>query len=76
MKLAILGYILFISLIIVDKTTVRYLMHACSVSSAVFNSLNTMDCSPPSSSVHGILRARILKRVAMPFSRGSSPPMD
>ena len=26
-----------------------------------------MDCSPPGSSVHGILQARILKWVAMPF---------
>ena len=33
---------------------------------------NTMDCSPPSSSVHGILQARILERVAMPSSWGSS----
>ena len=30
------------------------------------------DHSPPGSSVHGILRARILEWVAMPFSRGSS----
>ena len=30
-----------------------------------------MDCSPPGSSVHGILQARILRWVAMPFSRGS-----
>ena len=28
-----------------------------------------MDCSPPGSSVHRILQARILKWVAMPFSR-------
>ena len=35
-----------------------------------------VDCSPPSSSVHGILQARILEWVAMPFSRGSSPPRD
>ena len=33
-----------------------------------------MDCGPPGSSVHGILQARILKRVAMPSSGGSSPP--
>ena len=31
-----------------------------------------MDYSPPSSSVHGILQARILECVAIPFSRGSS----
>ena len=33
-----------------------------------------MDCSPPGSSVHGILQARILEWVAIPFSRGSSNP--
>ena len=31
-----------------------------------------MECSPPSSSVHGILQARILEWIAIPFSRGSS----
>ena len=30
--------------------------------------------SPPGSSVHGILQARILEWVAIPFSRGSSQP--
>ena len=30
-----------------------------------------MDCSPPGSSVHGILQARILEWVAISFSRGS-----
>ena len=30
-----------------------------------------MDCSPPGSSVHGILQARILEWEAIPFSRGS-----
>ena len=35
-----------------------------------------MDQSPPGSSVHGILQARILEWVAMPFSRGSSQPRD
>ena len=32
------------------------------------------DCSPPGSSVHGILQARILEWAAMPSSRGSSRP--
>ena len=31
-----------------------------------------MDCILPRSSVHGVLQARILEWVAMPFSRGSS----
>ena len=33
---------------------------------------DAMDCSPPGSSVHGILQAVILEWVADPFSRGSS----
>ena len=33
-----------------------------------------MDCSLPGSSVYGILQARIVEWVAMPSSRGSSPP--
>ena len=33
-----------------------------------------MDCSLPGSSVHGILQARILDWVAIPFSKGSSQP--
>ena len=37
---------------------------------------NPMDCSPPGSSRHGILQARILEWVAIPFSRGSSSPRD
>ena len=35
-----------------------------------------MDCSPPGSSVHGILQARILEWVTMPFSRESPQPTD
>ena len=37
---------------------------------------NFMDCSPPDSSVHGILQPRILEGVAILFSRGSSWPRD
>ena len=35
-----------------------------------------MDCSPPGSSIHRILQARILERVAISFSKGSSWPRD
>ena len=35
-----------------------------------------MDCSLPCSSIHGILQARVLKWVAISFSRGSSQPRD
>ena len=35
-----------------------------------------LDCSPPGSSVHGILQQITLECVAMPSSRGSSQPSD
>ena len=35
-----------------------------------------MDCSPPGSTVDGILQANILEWVAISFSRGSSRPRD
>ena len=35
-----------------------------------------VDCSLPRFSVHGILQARILEWVAIPFSTGSSQPRD
>ena len=37
---------------------------------------DSMDCSPPGSSVHGIFLARILKWVAIPSSKGSSRPRE
>ena len=37
---------------------------------------NPMNCSPPGSSVHGILQARILEWVALPSSRASFRPRD
>ena len=33
------------------------------------NTCNPMDCSPPDSSLHGILQARILDWVVIPFCR-------
>ena len=38
--------------------------------------LDWLDCSLPSSSVHGIFQARILEWVAISFSRGASQPRD
>ena len=35
-----------------------------------------MDYSPPRSSVHGILQARILEWVTKPFSKGSDPGLE
>ena len=43
-----------------------------SVGHPVLTLCNSVDCSPPGSSVHGIFQARILKWAAISFSRGSS----
>ena len=40
------------------------------------NLCDPIDCSPPGSSVHGILQARILEWVAISFCRGSSLPRN
>ena len=45
---------------------------ACSISQPCPTLCNLIDCSPPGSSVHGSLQARILEWVAISSSRGSS----
>ena len=37
---------------------------------------DTMNCSPPGSSNHETLQARILEWVVIPLTRGSSQPRD
>ena len=37
---------------------------------------DTVNCSPPGSSVYGTAQAKMLEWVAIPFSRGSSWPRD
>ena len=48
----------------------------CLVTKLCLTLCDSMDCNLPGSSVHGILRARILEWVAISFSRGSSPSRD
>ena len=48
----------------------------CLVAQSCLTRCNTMDCSLPGSSVHGILQARILEWVAVPSSRASSQPRE
>ena len=48
----------------------------CLVTKSCPTLCDPMDCSPPGSSVHGILQARILEWVAISFSRGSSQAGD
>ena len=48
-----------------------------SVSLSVMPTLyDSMGCSPLGSSIHGIVQARILEDVVIPFSKGSSWPRD
>ena len=53
------------------KRQSTYCMHAQLLQSG-HTLCDPMDCSPPGSSVHGILQARILEWVATPSSRTSS----
>ena len=53
-----------------------FLLYCVCVSHSVVSNSDSMDCSSPVSSVHGILQKRILEWVANPFSRGSSWPSD
>ena len=48
----------------------------CLVAQSCLTLCDPMGCSPPGSSVHGILQARRLECSAMPSSRGSSQPRD
>ena len=48
----------------------------CLVALVVSGFCDPVNCSPPGSSVHGILQARILEWVVISFSRESSPPRD
>ena len=51
--------------------------HTCVlVTQSCLTLCDPMNCSPPGSSVHGILQARILEWFVMPSARGSSQPRD
>ena len=51
-------------------------LHCVLVAQLCLTLCDPMDCSPPHFSVQGILQARILEWIAMPFSKGSSLPRD
>ena len=48
----------------------------CSLTKSCLTLWDPMDCSPPGSSVHGILQTSIIEWVAIPLSRVSSQPRD
>ena len=55
-------------------THISQCMCVCTLTRVWF--CHSMDCSPPGSSVHGILPARMLEWVAISFSSGCSQPRD
>ena len=54
------------------KNPCMYVQILLLVTQSCLTLCDPMDCSPSGSSVHGILQARILEWVAIPFSRGCS----
>ena len=71
------GYSVFQNLVGVNLfTPLLYGKVKVLVAQSCLTLCDPMDCSPPGTSVHGILQERILEWVAMPFSRGSSWPRD
>ena len=61
-------FLLLLSLILLWKRIVKVL-----VAQSCLTLCNAMDCSPASSSVHGILQARLVKWVAILFPRRTFP---
>ena len=61
-----------------SHTAIRWQWHSGGglVAKSCLTLCNPIDCSPPGSTVHGILQARMLEWVAISFSRGSSQPRD
>ena len=52
-------------------------VHVCVLVAQSYLTLcDPMDCSPPGSSVHGILQGRIMEWLAIPFSRRSPQPRN
>ena len=56
------------------KLTSRYFVVVVLCAQLCPTPCDPVDCSPPGSSVHGVLQARVLEGLAIPFCRGSSQP--
>ena len=58
--------------LLADYTWLLILLGVVGGGNFVAKSCDLMHCSPPGSSIHGILQVRILEWLAISFSRGSS----
>ena len=59
-----------------EPNSLNLMFRVCSAAQSCPTLWDPEDCSPPSSSVCGILQPRVLEWVAMSFSRASSRPRD
>ena len=57
-----------------ERVALTYMKVQVLVTQSSWTLCDPIDCSPPGSSVHGILQARILECIVIPFSRGPSRP--
>ena len=57
-----------------SQPSINLCVWVCAQSCPTF--FDSMDCSPPDSSVLGVFQAKILERFAISFSRGYSQPRD
>ena len=62
--------------IIISSSSSSLMLCWCQVARLCLTLCDPMDCSPPGSSVHGTLQARIQEWVAISFSRAFSWPRD
>ena len=67
------------TLVYLSSFCINFILHKDCLKESVSHSVMSllvppMDSSPPGSSVHGILQARVPQWIAISFSRGSSQP--
>ena len=62
---------------VIERSSLEmHIQNYCLVVQSCLTLCDSMDCSTPGSTVHGILQARILEWVALSSSRGFSQPRD
>ena len=72
-------FLVFLHNEVIEKNLITLLAAAAAAAKSLQSCLtlcDPIDGSPPGSPIPGILQARILERVAISFSRGSSRPRD
>ena len=61
---------------IINNYKLTMMLRSSLIAQSCLTLCDPMDCSPPGSSLHGILQTRILEWVAISFSRGLSQPRN